>query len=709
MGLVERGDAWVDEALTDVADDAFERSDSASRAAALIMRTHSWDSSTVFGLVGPWGSGKSSFANFICSGIRQADEGWEIVQFTPWATHDAASMMAEFYAALASALPKRGAEKLKSALGTLATISTPLAGLVPMFGNSLAGTTEKLGEHLTKQKPWQEVFDHAAELLRAQEKRILLVIDDVDRLQEQELLTLLKVTRLLGRFPGVQYLLAYDDETIFRTLEAATSSLPNSGSGQQFMEKIVQYPLVVPPLTQTQMLRRLNIGIDHARRSAGRVLQGSEQRVSNAFDIFRNQLRTPRAIDRYNAQLAHSLAMLSSDEVNDEDIMFLTLLKVSFPVLHGHLPFWRSELLTGGNGEMDFSSRPIAGKRADFDPLLASVPSSHKSDATGLLVELFPKVSEKTRPGSPDTRAETRRICVESYFDRYFTSSITSDDVSDVVVRESVEAALNDDDVPLTKLLNDPDPSRSFLAVDKAMLVDLDGRAPESITRLMTTVLCCVPALDRNTRGFFSTRSRASVWVARMLAQNATHMTTGEMRHALANAGNLATELDIWRDVRKFVGGDSEQRIPEWAKKLTIELAERAAEVLLESLRQGDQAPTDDRTGWCRYFAMSYGDVDTIRASIEAGLDSSEFSIEDVASRVVGIHQLMGVEPRDQLGDVDKNHFSQLITRDDPWFSEDLVNDIDEFDVSWPNRRRYARGRFPRPVAPPAEDTNSES
>ena len=696
MGALD--DDWVDEALTDVEDDAFERSESASRAAALIMRTHSWESSTVFGLIGPWGSGKTTFANFICSQILESDSSWEIVQFTPWATHDAASMMAEFYAALASALPTSGAEKLKGALGTLASISTPLAGLVPFIGAPLAGTAEKLGEHLTKQKPWQEAFDEVALLLREQKKQILLVIDDVDRLQEHELLTLLKVTRLLGRFPGVQYLLAYDDETIFRTLEAATSALPNSGSGQQFMEKIVQYPLVVPPLTQTQMLRRLNGGIEHARKTSQRT-QGSEYRVSEAFDVFRNQLRTPRAIDRYSAQLAHSLAMLSSEEVNDEDVMLLTLLKVAFPVLHSHLPFWRSELLTGGNGEMDYSTGPLTGKRADFDRLLACVPSSQKPDAMELLVAIFPKVSERARPGSPDTKPETRRICVETYFDRYFTSIITSDDVSDVLVRTAVDAALDGDGSPLEQLLTDPDPSRSLLAADKAKIVDLGARSPASMTRLITTVLACVPALDRNIRGFFSTRSRTSVWVAHLLAQNAEHMTTEEIRGALASAGDLATELEIWRDVRKFVGDDSDQRMPAWAMTLTSELANGAAEMFLENLRQGDQASTENRIGWCRYFAMSYGDVEAIRASVDVGLEQGEFTIEDVASRVVGIHQLMGpAEPRDQLGDVDEAHFRQLITRDDPWFGEDIVVGVDEFDVSWPSRRRYARGRFPRPV-----------
>jgi hypothetical protein len=46
----------------------------------------------------------------------------------------------------------------------------------------------------------------------------ILVVVDIDRLQPAELLDLLKVVRLLGRFHGVDFLLAYDERTIVETL-----------------------------------------------------------------------------------------------------------------------------------------------------------------------------------------------------------------------------------------------------------------------------------------------------------------------------------------------------------------------------------------------------------------------------------------------------------------------------------------------------------
>ena len=154
---------------------------------------------------------------------------------------------------------------------------------------------------------------------------ILVVVDDIDRLHVDELLALLKVVRLLGRFDGIQYLLAYDDETLFRTLSASSIvGEGNDGSAARFVEKIVQYPLVVPPLLPYQQLSRLADGL----RLDSRVTDdGSGERIAALASSFATLLRTPRAVDRYLAQLRHHLPLVPVEEIDDEDVQILTLLR----------------------------------------------------------------------------------------------------------------------------------------------------------------------------------------------------------------------------------------------------------------------------------------------------------------------------------------------------------------------------------------------
>jgi hypothetical protein len=112
-------------------------------------------------------------------------------------------------------------------------------------------------------------------------------------------MTLLKVVRLLGRFPGVQYLLAYDDETLFRTLSSTSAVVVNDGSAERYMEKIVQYPLLVPPLLQYQQLSRLNDGLAQVARSTRRTDSGDD-RLSALVHCFTHQRMAARQSSAFN-------------------------------------------------------------------------------------------------------------------------------------------------------------------------------------------------------------------------------------------------------------------------------------------------------------------------------------------------------------------------------------------------------------------------
>lgn len=57
--------AWTDDPLDSAVDDTLGRQPYARQAADLIHNTHTFETSVVFGLSGPWGSGKSSLINMI--------------------------------------------------------------------------------------------------------------------------------------------------------------------------------------------------------------------------------------------------------------------------------------------------------------------------------------------------------------------------------------------------------------------------------------------------------------------------------------------------------------------------------------------------------------------------------------------------------------------------------------------------------------------
>jgi hypothetical protein len=138
-----------------------------------------------------------------------------------------AGVTAELFAAIRTALPRDGrGRKAAKLLGEWALLVTPGLSLVPIVGGPLKEVASGVSGHLARrraQRPMQQVFDDLSEKLKGLDLRILVILDDVDRLQPDELLTLFKAIRLVASFPGVYYLLAYDEQTVIDVLTSTAA------------------------------------------------------------------------------------------------------------------------------------------------------------------------------------------------------------------------------------------------------------------------------------------------------------------------------------------------------------------------------------------------------------------------------------------------------------------------------------------------------
>jgi KAP-like P-loop domain-containing protein len=72
-------------------------------------------------------------------------------------------------------------------------------------------------------------------------RNLLVVIDDVDRLEPEQIRTVIRHLKANASLPGVIYLLLYQRKTVEGAFDASSS-----GGGASYMEKIVQVPFDVP-------------------------------------------------------------------------------------------------------------------------------------------------------------------------------------------------------------------------------------------------------------------------------------------------------------------------------------------------------------------------------------------------------------------------------------------------------------------------------
>lgn len=71
--------------------------------------------------------------------------------------------------------------------------------------------------------------------------QILVILDDLDRLEADTIREIFRLVRSITDFPNTVYLMAFDEEAVVRALDEATGGL-----GREYIQKIVQLRIPVP-------------------------------------------------------------------------------------------------------------------------------------------------------------------------------------------------------------------------------------------------------------------------------------------------------------------------------------------------------------------------------------------------------------------------------------------------------------------------------
>lgn len=457
---------WSDDPLGPDDEDLLKREKFVSMVAERLNTCVLGQSSTVFGLVGPWGSGKSS----LISKIRaQLDPTWKVAVYSPWASADVVGLQSEFLAALASVFEDEQGDKhsdAKAAVRKYSKVCTSLFKAIPVAGSAVADAAQAAVDLATADKPWHVEFDKAASSFKDLGLKVLVIADDIDRLDSEEVVSLLKVIRLLGRFPNVHYLVAYDQTTIEELLKGRGLS----AKAAAFMEKIVQYPFEVPPIAGVVQRRLFTKTIDDLIKQNDISLDTLDsERLSELVSVLAPALITPRAQTRFREQLLSFAGMLSFDEIDSVDYVALSFVRVFYHDVYEQLPAWKGALQSGTIplGFLDSSDlsdddwykliRPLVNR--DDDALLAKA----------LLSSLFPGIQA---PGLLMFREHPLALSNDLYFERYFILGIAEDDVEDRLISNAViriiQGDLEQGDVSVfAAIIDSTDAQRAALALEK--------------------------------------------------------------------------------------------------------------------------------------------------------------------------------------------------------------------------------------------------
>lgn len=258
--------------------DALGRQSFASRVTQVLQRV-SPEAGLVLSVEGDWGCGKTSLLAMVEDLLSSTNDDRPpvVVHFNPWLVGDRDALLRQFLASIAKAVKltdhakegKRVAKELKTyskAFDVLRLIpgAEPWASIIKSVVESVGEASESVFDYKT---PDIEARKQALEqALRKFPRRIVVLIDDLDRLYPAEVYEMVRIIKAVGDLPNVGYVLAWEEKFVSAALEKL--NVPYAAA---YLDKVVQVRLPVPPLSYAQRVQQMNQGLERLPRDAREI------------------------------------------------------------------------------------------------------------------------------------------------------------------------------------------------------------------------------------------------------------------------------------------------------------------------------------------------------------------------------------------------------------------------------------------------------
>ena len=318
-----------DRPITSRKEDQFERAATYERIVELCTGGMDTSAGATIGLVGPWGSGKTSCLNI----ARKMLEGQKVtvVEFNPWLRSSAEGIVVGLISEVAGAIEKTkgsGRKKLMKKLKEYRRVINATAQTVhPIFG----AVAESL---LEGEESPEEAKQKIVETLGGMklDKPIVVMIDDLDRLEAGPLRALFRAVRLVADFPNIVYVMAFDRESAAQALKHDGGA----GIGHDYLDKIVETEVRIqlPQEEQrAQAIREAVAELTEEERKARSGRTGLDEGAGYGFDeVMLELLETPRDVKRFE-RAVESARKDVPRQVRWEDLLVLEAVRTKLPAV----------------------------------------------------------------------------------------------------------------------------------------------------------------------------------------------------------------------------------------------------------------------------------------------------------------------------------------------------------------------------------------
>ena len=525
----------ADKPIEKADEDLLGRSDFAKQFGKSICEYDSKDG-LVIGLYGKWGSGKTSIINMAISEIpvveaqKIENEKWYsrvykrikkiftsqkteeedqchypiIIRFSPWNYSDKNNLISLFFHELKNKLGVTKGEENKGKIGKAISQYSDIIDvslLIPVVGPAIAHilktTFKAAGSKLMKTPSLDEAKEKLCKALEDFNHKIIVFIDDIDRLTTPQIKDIFQLVKQVGDFPNIIYVLTMDREIVCNAL-----SEYHNIDGDEYLKKIVQVSFEVPEIDKTtvhEILRdRLN-DIVHKSKNEEEFENNEyfETVLENCVNPYVNNIRdVNRLLNAFHFKYG-----ALCEETSFVDLLGITAIEIFEPKLYEWIAYNKNMLCeckdhsylmieNDGNRYLNQCSEKFSNLGFDFNKVIDILSTLFTRFAKDINKDSFVKDLTKkhsTKYQSEEELTSKMRIGSAEKFDLYFSFNLCSIKIPRKAILECINNRSKFALMQKVKNFNKDGNIVLFLKNIEALLID--SKIPNNRLALIASIL----------------------------------------------------------------------------------------------------------------------------------------------------------------------------------------------------------------------------
>lgn len=346
---------------------------------------------------GEWGSGKTTMSNFIIEEIKK-NNNIEVMRFSPWMITELSKLLDYFFNELMKILININTEAkkddIKNDLKKFFSMITPER---VSFDAQIVKVSYDTSNLFNFDESLYKLKENISSYIKNSEKKILIVVDDIDRLTNKELETFFRLIKGIADFDNLIYLLLFDKQIVSKSLNFCTN-----GNGEKYLDKIIQYSIFIPKISDKTLKAELIKELETIYK-----INESNIKWLHFLNCYRKYINNLRDIKRLSNALKIEYFLLK-DKINFYDFLIITIIKITNIKLYTFIK---------NNPQFFLLNHSIENYNDYTKRLIDFFDEGENKDYKELLSIIFPKNNSSHIPYD----SKNKYIASYTYFDNYFS------------------------------------------------------------------------------------------------------------------------------------------------------------------------------------------------------------------------------------------------------------------------------------------------